>query len=485
MKIRTLNDIMIPLAPETLSEWESYKEELVSTIRFASSIDLLRHTAPLNALVFDTVIFDGFAAEKVIIQTLPGFYLTGNIFRPIDTSKKYPAVLNPHGHWDNGRITTSDIVSIPQRCANLALRGMVAFVYDMVGYVDSTQICHRKQDPEWLRWNYGRFSLQLNNSRKALDFVSSLPYVDSERIGCTGCSGGGTQTYFLTATDDRIKVSAPINMASTRMQGGCICENAPFLRTDFCNMDYVRVTAPRPLFLSASDGDWTLHSEEIEFPAVEKIYELYGVPQNFEHFFQSSDHCYNKPTRERVYRFFCKHFGLEDKYDGEVIVDIDTDLLTIKDIRPYVEKEGFIESDEQLFEVVKKIISDNLAMLSAEEKEKIKNRVYLVGKSFELDIPYWFRNEDSTPLQIMLGSCPSSADYCGTEYYHTYNYADDTKRVSALTGLLKKYPDAVFRASGKTAALLNIAAGFVPDAKTELFDADDSEVLIPGSCLVR
>ena len=493
MKLRTLNDIMKPFSPETLAEWEEKKAELLDTLKFASGIELLRHDAPLNAQVFDAFELDagegcGCVVEKVIFQSLPGYYVTGNLYRPKDVSgsKRYPAVLNPHGHWQNGRRETDTLARIPQRCANLAMRGMVAFIYDMVGCNDSRQVPHNGADPEWEKWNWGRFALQLNNSVKAVDFVSSLPYVDAERIGCTGCSGGGTQTYFLTAYDPRIKAAAPINMASTRMQGGCICENPPFLRTEACNIDYTMTIAPRPLFMSGSDGDWTVTSQTVEFPAVEKVYRLYGAEENFEHFYQSAPHCYNLPIRERVYRFFCRHFGIDDPFAsvGEIDFDLDTDKLLIGDLRSRVPAEGYIENDEMLFEKAKEIIRSNLAAIGEAEKAKTARRVFLLDRSFPLDLPYIVEKEDAETPVVTLGACPSPGDGLGVKYPHTYNFAEDAKRVSALVTLFRAYPNALFRAEGKTAALCELALRFSPETKTELSSPDGSGIFIPGSELV-
>ena len=484
MRYRSLNDIMTPLAPETLAEWEGRKKELVENIRFSSSIDLLKHDAPLNARVFDAVEFDGFVVEKVIFQSLPGFYVTGNLYRPKDTGKKYPAVLNPHGHWDHGRIEEKVLARIPQRCANLALRGMVAFIYDMIGYNDSQQIPHAGFSEAWEKWNYGRFSLQLNNSLKAVDFVASLPYVDAERIGCTGCSGGGTQTYFLAAIDPRIKAAAPINMASTRMQGGCICENTAFLRTDFCNIDYTAAIAPRPLFLSGSDGDWTVTSETVEFPAIEKIYALYGARDRFEHFYQSAPHCYNLPIRERVYRFFCRHFGIPDPFDGEIDMTFDTGKFLIGDIRPYVPREGFIENDDMLFGLVKSIIRKNMARLSEAEKADLRRRVCLLDREFDLDIPYAIENDQEEDKVMIIGECPQWEAKPVVQYPACYNFAADSRRVSALAALFRRYPNMTFRAHGKSAALCALAARFVPGTKLCLTDSDPSGIKIPGSALI-
>lgn len=486
MKLRTLDDNMTPLAPKTLQEWEGEKTKLLANLRFASSIDLLKHDAPLNAKVFGAIEFENFVVEKVIFQSLPGFYVTGNLYRPKDTTKKYPAILNPHGHWTHGRMETKDLARIPQRCANLAMRGMVAFIYDMIGYNDSTQISHNGELPEYEQWNIGRFTLQLNNSMKAVDFVSSLPYVDAERIGCTGCSGGGTQTYFLTAIDPRIKVAAPINMASTLMQGGCICENTPFLRTVYNNIDYTMTIAPRPLFLSASDGDWTVHAQENEFPAVEKVYALYNAGENFSHFYQSAPHCYNLPIRERVYAFFCRHFGLENPYAHEIDFEIDTEALRIGNIAEYLEGEPFCKDEQELWKVLCPILEQNLANQSAEWKADATKRVFDLENDYPLDIPYYVRGDKykGDKPNFVFGTCPTDADTCGVKHYYTYNLAEDTKRVNALVKLMQKNAEATFTASGKSAVLCRLANS-IAKCGTMALTEEEGTLRIPGLALLK
>ncbi len=483
MRIRNLNDMMTPVAPKTLEEWEGIKSELLNNLKFATSIELLKHDAPLDAHIYPAKEYDGFVIETVVVQTLPGFYLAGNIYRPKDISKKYPAVLQPHGHWTKGRIDMQERGMLPTRYANFALRGIVAFVYDMIGYNDTNQIPHNGYNHEYEKYNYGRFSLQFNNSIKALDFVESLPYVDKVRIGCTGCSGGGTQTYFLTAYDKRIMASAPINMSSVKMQGGCICENITFLRTDYCNVDYTMMAAPRYLFMAASDGDWTVHSQEIEFPAMKKIYALYHAEDRFVPYYRSAPHCYEKCTREQVYKFFCKAFGITDPYDGEVDIEVDILSLTIGGIPDYI---GKIKDEAELFEVAKGIIKSNLAKLSDEEKAKIARRVYALDRDYCLDISYIVTEIDAQngKTTIKLGECPKNTEDMGIEYYHTYNIADDAKRVSGLVNLMNAYPNAYFSASGKTAALVEIAAKYANPVNLQLDAVDASGVFIPGCALV-
>jgi dienelactone hydrolase len=212
---------------------------------------------------------------------------------------------------------------------NLAMQGNVVFAYDMVGYNDSFQVPHYLDyddrapwglTPEgvhhWL-WGVSQFGLQLWNSIRALDFITSLPDVDAGRIGITGASGGGSQAFMLAAVDDRVKVSAPVNMISHFMQGGCICENGPNLRIDTDNMEYGALTAPRPMLMVSATGDWTRDSARIEYPAISAIYDLVGARDHVTHVQFPYGHNYNRPSREAVYRFFARWLPPEPRPDAE------------------------------------------------------------------------------------------------------------------------------------------------------------------------
>ncbi len=126
-------------------------------------------------------------------------------------------------------------------------------------------------------------------------------------IGATGASGGATQTFTVSAVDDRIKFSAPANMVSLIMQGGGLCENAPGLRFDTNNVEIASMMAPRPMIMSAATGDWTRNMRTEEYPAVRAIYDLYDKGADVEMFFQDAPHNYNRPNREATYAFFGKH----------------------------------------------------------------------------------------------------------------------------------------------------------------------------------
>ena len=103
----------------------------------------------------------------------PGCYVTGNLYRPRAqaSGRRYPAVLNPHGHWPQGRLAEEDRGSVPARCITFARQGFVAFSYDMVGYLDSRQVDHRTFGG-WREWLWGIHSLGL--ATLELDPVAGL-----------------------------------------------------------------------------------------------------------------------------------------------------------------------------------------------------------------------------------------------------------------------------------------------------------------------
>lgn len=292
----------------SLRLWQERATALREEILFSAGLLPLPKKTPLNAQVFGKIVHEDYTIEKVILETYPGFFLGGNLYRPVGSSERLPGVVNPHGHWRYGRLTNQSLNSIPGRGISLARQGYVAFAYDMVGYNDTApQIPHSSGwGTKAHLWGVGILGTQLWNSIRAVDFLASLPDVDPERIGATGASGGGTQVFLLSAVDDRIKYSAPVNMISSIMQGGDVCENAPNLRLNASNMEIGAMMAPRPMVMISATGDWTKNTPSVEYPAVKSIYELYGAEDELEHVQFDSPHNYHQESREAVYAFFGK-----------------------------------------------------------------------------------------------------------------------------------------------------------------------------------
>ena len=354
-------------------EWSKRAVELREQVLGAAGLLPTPEKRPLNARIFGKIDHGDYTVEKCYFESYPGFYCTGNLYRP-KSPGRHPGVLNTHGHWPEGRLVNNDNSSIPGRAANLAKQGYVVFSYDMVGYNDSRQVripykptgLPEKHDALGNRrcrlWGISLGGLQTWNSIRAVDFLQSLPDVDPDRIAITGASGGGTQTFLLTAADPRVAVAAPVVMVSHTMQGGCRCENPPNLRIDTNNVEITATAAPRPLFLVAATGDWTKDTPEVEFPAIRSIYKLFGAEDRVGCVRFEAPHNYNKDSREAVYSFFGR--WLPEKplpqpvKEQPVEVDDNKDLLCFPDGKL---PEGALGPDE----IVNRLIKDSELQLEA------------------------------------------------------------------------------------------------------------------------
>lgn len=305
----------VPPNYPSLDAWKARHAHLRQQVLSAAGLLPYPEKCDLKPEVFGRLERRGYSIEKVLIQTLPGYYLGGNLYRPLGKTGKHPGILSPHGHWSYGRLEHTPSASIPGRAINLARQGYVVFTYDMVGYNDTIQTPHVFGNPREQLWGFGPLGLQLWNSIRAVDFLSSLPDVDATRLGATGASGGATQIFLLTAVDDRIQAAVPVNMISLIMQGGSPCENAPGLRFDTSNVDFGAMIAPRPLLMISASGDWTRNNLQEEVPAIRRVYELYDAAARLEATQIDAPHNYNLASRNAMYPFFAKHLlqALEPK----------------------------------------------------------------------------------------------------------------------------------------------------------------------------
>src|SRR4051812_7560563 len=297
---RTHTDRFEPPRFTTRAAWEARATYLREHVLASAGLVPLPARAPLNPVVFGEIRHDDYTVAKVYFESLPGFYVTGNLYRPIGEGP-FPAILSPHGHWSNGRLEDTAVTSIPGRAIGLARQGFVVFTHDMVGYDDSRQLTHTFGGKREALWGLSLGGLQLWNSMRALDFLETLPYVRKDGFGATGESGGGTQTFLLAAVDPRVTVAAPVNMISLHMQGGCLCENPPGLRLDTTNVEIAATIAPRPLLMVSATGDWTSETLEREYPAVRDIYRLFGAEDRVRAVRFQAEHNYNRDSREAMY----------------------------------------------------------------------------------------------------------------------------------------------------------------------------------------
>jgi dienelactone hydrolase len=287
------------------ASWQQRKEVLRNCLRETLGLSRIAARPASKPIVTAQRKMNGYTVENVAIETLPGVYVSGSLYRPLRQKGKAPIVLCPNGHFAGGRYRPDQ----QYRCATLARMGAWAFSYDLFAWGESqlqfTQADHRESLAQ---------VMQIMNGIRILDYLCGLPGADPERVGITGASGGGSQTMLLTALDDRIKVSVPVVMLSCYFYGGCPCETGRPVHQ--CaggtnNVEIAAMAAPRPQLIVSDGKDWTDHVPEIEFPYLQKVYGYYDKAAMVKNIHLAGEgHDYGISKRMAMYPFMATHLGL-------------------------------------------------------------------------------------------------------------------------------------------------------------------------------
>ena len=292
-----------------LDEWKARAGNIRECILRGAGLEPLPKKTPLNPIIRKKRIHKGYSVENVALESMPGIFVTGSLYKPTKGTGPFAAVLCPHGHWSSADDYGRYRPDMQNRCATLARMGAVVFAYDMVGYGQMRELGWEHRTPTVLKQ-------QLWNGIRIVDFLLTQKDVDPKRIGVTGASGGGTQTFLLTAVDERIAVSVPTVMVSAHFFGGCVCESgmpvhkSPHHETS--NVEIAALAAPRPMLLISCSGDWTKNTPKVEYPHIKSIYSLYKAKRKVKsHHVPNEGHSYGINKRVGMYPFMAKHLRLD------------------------------------------------------------------------------------------------------------------------------------------------------------------------------
>jgi dienelactone hydrolase len=297
--------------------WDAYARLARERIQQGAGLSPWPRRTPLDAVVRDRRTYDGYSVENVAFESVPGYLVTGNLYRPLASGPPHAAVLATHGH--SRRIEKPEDYDrharfgpdMQLRCANLARMGAVVLSVDMFAYGDSIQLVGQDAHKQPLA-----LTLQLWNAMRAVDFLLSLPGIDAQRVAVSGESGGGTQAFLLTALDPRISVSVPVVMVSSHFFGGCPCESGrPVHRSRdhfVSNAMIAALAAPRPMLVVSDGKDWTSQVPKVEYPFLQRIYGYYGARADVVNVHLPDEgHDYGPSKRAATYRFLAERLGLE------------------------------------------------------------------------------------------------------------------------------------------------------------------------------
>lgn len=382
----TIRQLIGTGAPRQIRTWTradaaGRQADLRLRLRHVLGLNPWPSRTPLAAQQVGEIRRDGYTVEKHLIQSRPGFYVPLNLYLPHSLTAPTAAVLNPHGHFPDGKAGGADppihpVGTVQPRLIGLARLGFVALSLDGIGWGERRRVradCgHWKLSP--LLGGGCIMGMQVWDNIRALDFLLSRPEVDAERVGITGCSGGGTQSLLTAAVDERFRAVVPVCFGTELRHwflrelgisaGACLCHWIPGLARIAELADLCALLAPRPtLLLCASrDGNAT-EGVERAFPEIRRAFELLDAPDRLQMAVVPGEHGYFKPLRERMYAFFLRVL-LEGKEVGGTVeeeplqcertADLDCfyaelpgDLKTVDDIVES-EQERLFEAEDDL-----------------------------------------------------------------------------------------------------------------------------------------
>ena len=322
-------------------------QEYIQSIRkkFADLLGNFPPKSPLNATVTGTLQRDGYRIEKIIYESFKSHHVTANLYIP-EGKGKFPAALLLCGHENESKAT-----EFYQKTAILfAKNGFVVLVIDPISQSERFQLTNSNGNP-LTRGGTTEHTLlneasnlvgtstpadELWDNVRGLDYLVTRPEVDTSRIGCLGNSGGGMQTIYFAAFENRIKVIAPCSYLATRERTLEIsgpadgCAQIPGEGKDHLELsDYLIAASPKPILVLAGRYDFIDYSGTIlAFNDLQKVYASLHESQKIKLFTYDDGHGISKPKREAAVLWFRKWFY----QDSTKVKEEDLATLAEKDL---------------------------------------------------------------------------------------------------------------------------------------------------------
>jgi dienelactone hydrolase len=302
----------------TLDDWQKKRPRLYQEYMDMLGLWPLPAKTPLKATVTGTLRRHGVVIENLHFQSMPGLYVTANLYRPKDArGRKLPAILYVCGHSSRGRDGNKS--AFQDHGLWFASNGYVCLILDTLQLGEIPGIHHGTYNKERWWWHsagYTPAGVECWNGVRAIDYLLTRPEVDPERIGVTGISGGGAATFWIAAADERVKVAVPVSGMSDLesyvknkvINGHCDCM---FLyniyRWDWTTI--AALVAPRPLLFANSDNDriFPMDGNRRIIEKLHQIYSKYGKPDLAQEYVSPGGHDYRPDLRIAIYKFINKY----------------------------------------------------------------------------------------------------------------------------------------------------------------------------------
>lgn len=282
--------------PQTPQDWERQRANLRDQLAEMLGLRPMPERTPLNPVKTGEIPGDGFIVEKLHFQSQPGLYVTANLYRPSSAAEgKLPAILYVCGHSEmkaKDGTALGNKTGYQHHGAWFARHGYICLVIDTIQLGEIPGVHHGTYRMErwwWLSRGYTPAGVEAWNGIRAIDYLTSRPDVDADRIGVTGRSGGGAYSWFIAALDDRVRVAVPTAGITTlrnhvidgAVEGHCDCMF--FVNT--YRWDYDRLAAlvaPRPLLIANTDKDtiFPLDGVYAVYNSVRGLYRSLGAEGN-------------------------------------------------------------------------------------------------------------------------------------------------------------------------------------------------------------